>query len=180
MAAGPKKIVPVPFAETPAEEAVASSVAAFENQAAKTVEVFNSVETPVAALTQLQGNLRAAAEKGLTQTRAAYSKAKTNADEAAAALETSYAAAKAGVLAINAKAFEALRVNADANFDFFKAAFAVKNVADYVALQSEFARKQIEAITGQSKEIGALTQKLAAETAGPIKEQVAKTFNFAV
>ena len=135
MAAGPKKIVPVPFAETPAEEAVASSVAAFETQAAKSVEAFGNVETPAAALTQLQGNLRAAAEKGLTQTRAAYSKAKTNADEAANALETSYAAAKAGVLAINAKAFEALRVNADANFDFFKAAFAVAEAraGDYPA-----------------------------------------------
>jgi phasin len=180
MAAGPRKTAPAAFIETPAEEAAPPSVAAFESEAAKTAETFTIVETPVAALSQLQGNLRAVAEKGLTQTRAAFSKAKTNADEATSALETSYAAAKAGVLAINAKAFEALRVNADANFDFFKAAFAVKNVADYVALQSEFARKQIEAVTGQSKEIGALTQKLAAETAEPIKEQVAKTFNIAV
>jgi phasin len=180
MAAGPKKTVPVAFIETPTEEAVASSVAAFESQAAKTAEAFTTAETPVAAFTQLQGNLRAVAEKGLTQTRAAYAKAKTNADEATYALEASYEAAKSGVLAINAKAFEALRANADANFDFFKAACAVKNVADYVALQSEFARKQIEAIAGQSKEIGALTQKLAAETAEPIKEQVAKSFNIAV
>ena len=44
----------------------------------------------------------------------------------------------------------------------------------------EFARKQIDAITGQTKEIGALAQKVATETAEPIKEQVAKTFKIAV
>ena len=111
----------------------------------------------------------------MSETRAAYSKAKTAADEAANALESSYAAAKTGVVAINAKALEALRANVDANFDFVKSAFAVKNVADYVALHGEFTRKQIDAITGQTKEIGALAQKLATETAEPIKEQVAKT-----
>ena len=37
------------------------------------------------------------------------------------AFEVSFAAAKDGALAINAKAFEALRANADANFDFLKA-----------------------------------------------------------
>ncbi len=49
-----------------------------------------------------------------------------------------------------------------------------------MTLQGEFTRKQIDAITDQTKEIGALAQKLAAESAEPIKEQVARTFHVAV
>ncbi len=181
MATAPKKTVaasPAPAVlaapDPAAAEAPASTLSTSVTEAAK------AFEAPVASLTELQGNLRSVAEKGLSETRAAYSKAKTTADDAANALESSYAAAKAGVVAINAKALEALRVNVDANFDFVKSVFAVKNVADYVALQGEFTRKRIEAIADQSKEIGALAQKLAAETAEPIKEQVAKTFKIAV
>ncbi len=181
MATAPKKTAalnPAPAAlEVPAPSAVEAPVASVS---ASLTEAAKALEAPVASLTELHGNLRSVVEKGLTETRAAYSKAKTAADEAANALESSYAAAKAGVVAINAKSLEALRANVDANFDFVKSVFAVKNVADFMTLQGEFTRKQIDAITDQTKEIGALAQKLAAETAEPIKEQVAKTFKIAV
>ncbi|MGD0561698.1 MAG: TIGR01841 family phasin [Roseiarcus sp.] len=181
MATAPKKtaaVTPAPTAfDAPAPAAVEAPVPALS---ASLSEAAKALEAPVASLTELQGNLRSVVEKGLSETRATYAKAKTAADEASNALESSYAAAKAGVVAINAKALEALRANVDANFDFVKSVFAVKNVADYVALQGEFTRKQIDAITGQSKEIGALAQKLATEAAEPIKEQVAKTFKIAV
>jgi len=166
-----------PAAEIPAPAPVETPIASVS---ASMTEAAKALEAPVASLTELQGNLRSAVEKGLSETRAAYAKAKTAADEAASALESSYAAAKSGVAAINAKALEALRVNVDANLDFVKSVFAVTNVADFVTLQGEFTRKQIEAITDQTKEIGALARKLAAETAEPIKEQVAKTFKIAV
>ena len=81
---------------------------------------------------------------------------------------------------INTKAFEALRVNADANFDFLKAVFAVKSLPDLITLQTEFARKQVETITGQSKDFGALAQKAMADAVEPIKEQVARSFKLAV
>jgi hypothetical protein len=47
-----------------------------------------------ATLTELQDRLRAAAEKGLAETRSAYVKAKVAAEETADALETSYAVAR--------------------------------------------------------------------------------------
>ena len=181
MATAPKKTAAATAAPTasdaPAPAAAEAPVPALSAALTEAAKVF---EAPVASLTELQGNLRSVVEKGLSETRAAYSKAKSAADEASNALETSYAAAKAGVTAINAKALEALRANVDANLDFVKSVFAVKNVADYVTLQSEFTRKRIDAITGQAKEIGTLAQKCATETAEPIKEQVAKTFKIAV
>ena len=83
-------------------------------------------------------------------------------------------------MAVNAKTFEALRVNADANFDFLKSVFAAKSLSDVIALQTEFARKQVETMTSQTKDIGALTQKAMADAVEPIKEQVAKSFKIAV
>jgi phasin len=185
MATAPKKIAasaaPAAVEADAPFEAEAPVVAATPAPAiaAPLAEFSKAFEAPVASLTELQGNLRSVVEKGLSEARDVCAKAKTVADDAANAVESSYTVARAGAIAINAKALEALRANVNANLDFFKSAFAVKNVADYVTLQSEFARKQIDALTGQTKEIGALAQKVATETAEPIKEQVAKSFKIA-
>ena len=135
------------------------------------------IAAPAASSGEFPGALRASVEKTLDQSRAAYAKAKAVADESAAALETSYAAARAGVAAINAKAFDTLRANVEANFDFLKSSFAAASLADYVELQGEFARKQMDVVADQAKEIGALAQKAALDAVQPIKAQVAKTFS---
>ena len=131
---------------------------------------------PAATLAELQGQLRATAEKGLAETRSAYAKAKVAAEEAADALATSYAAARAGVVAINDKALESLIANVEANFDFVKSALSVGGFADYVALQSEFASARLDAVASQAKAIGELAQKTALDSLEPIKAQVAKSF----
>jgi phasin len=137
-------------------------------------------EAVVEPVAEIQQSIRSALEKGVVESRAVFVKAKTAADEAASAFEVSFSAAKDGALAINAKAFEVWRANADANFDFLKAAFATKSLSDLIALQAEFARKQLQAMTGQTKDIGSLTQKAMTEAVEPIKEQVAKSFKIAV
>ena len=55
-----------------------------------------------------------------------------------------------------------------------------KSLADLVALQSEFARKQVETMTGQAKDMGALAQKTVKDAFEPISHQVAKSFKIAV
>ena len=136
-----------------------------------------AAEAPVA---EFETNVRDALDKGVAESKAAFFKAKVSADEATAALQQSYAAAREGVIAINAKAFEALRVNTEANFDFMKSIMAVKSLTDLVALQSEFLRKQTDAITVQTKDIGALAQQTMTGAMEPIKGQVAKSFKIAV
>jgi phasin len=170
MAIAPKKTA---LSAAPAEPAasVAEVVAAPAPSASP--QMFAA---PAVTLTELQDQLRAAAEKGLAETRSAYAKAKVAAEEAADALETSCAAARAGVVAINAKALESLTANVEANFDFVKSAFGVAGFADYVALQSEFARARLDAVAGQAKAIGELAQKTALDSLEPIKAQVAKSF----
>ena len=110
----------------------------------------------------------------------AYAKAKVAAEETADALETSCAAARAGVVAINAKALESLTANVEANFDFVKSALGVGGFADFLALQSEFARARLDAAAGQAKAIGELAQKTALDALAPIKARVAKSFDLAL
>ena len=160
----------------------AVSVVAPLKAAAPALSVVESTEAQLAAAPaeEIQQSLRSALEKGVVESRAVFIKARIAADETASAFEVSFAAAKDGALAINAKAFEALRANADASFDFLKAVFAVKSLPDLVTLQTEFARKQVETMTNQTRDIGALTQRAMADAVEPIKEQVAKSFKIAV
>jgi phasin len=167
MASSPKKAAAAPAAAIPPlTEANPGNIS----------EAAAAVAEPVG---EIQQNVRAAVEKGITESRAAFAKAKASADDAANAFELSFSAARDGALAINAKALEALRTNTEANFDFVKASLAVKSASDLFALQSEFARKQIEVLTGQVKDIAALTQKTVAEAVEPLKEQIAKSLKAA-
>jgi len=171
MATAPKKTViidtpaPTNFVEAPAFAAP---------------EFSKAVEAASAPVAEMQENVRKVVEKSVADAREAYAKAKTAAEQATGALETSLAAAKTGIVEINTKALNAMRVNVEANFDLVNALIGAKSISDYVALQSEFARKQIEALTGQAKEFGALAQKVANDSVAPIKDQVAKSFKVAI
>jgi phasin len=156
----------------------AVSLAPIEEISAPKLE--KAAEALSAPATEMQANVRQAVEKGVAETRAAYAKAKTAAEEATGAFEASYSTAAKGVIAFNAKALESMRINAEANFDFMKSVIGVKSVSEFVALQSEYARKQAETVSAQAKEIAALAQKVATESAAPIKGQVARTFKLAV
>lgn len=136
-------------------------------------------ENPLTSLNEARDKVRSIVEAGIAETRSTYSKAVGVADEAASAVEASYATARAGVVELNIKTLEALKANAEANFDFVKSAFSVKTAADYITLHTEFARKQIELITSQTKSIAELAQKVAADSSEPIKAHVSKTFKAA-
>jgi len=170
MATAPKKSATAPVVSARAPVEAAAAIKAVMPTAAQ-------VAAPAA---EIQQSFRSALEKSVVESRAAFAKAKTAADEATSAFEVSFAAAKDGALAINAKALEALRANADANFDFLKSVFGAKSLTDVITLQTEFARKQVETMTSQTKDLGALTQKALADAVEPIKEQVAKSFKIAV
>ena len=185
MASAPKKAAaPVVDAAPVVEAASVAAPAVVETAPAAAVaaplaDVAKLFEAPAKSLTEMQDKVRVMVEKGLTETRANYAKVKSAADEATSALETSYASAKSGVAEINAKAIDALKASAEANFDFFKSIVSAKTLSEVVTLNTEFARKQVEMLTGQSKELSAIAQKVATEAVEPIKAQVAKSFKIA-
>ncbi|WP_407050050.1 phasin [Methyloraptor flagellatus] len=115
------------------------------------------------------------AEKSVAQAKASYEKMKTAAEEATDLLEDTYETARAGLLEVNVKTLDAIKSNTDATFGFAKDLLAVKTLAEAVELQTAFVRKHFEAVTAQAKDLQASIQKVATETAEPVKEAVNKT-----
>jgi len=87
-----------------------------------------------------------------------------------------FAAASKSLQTFSAKAMEAYQANAAASMDYMKALAGVRTVSEAIALQSEHMRKQYEALTSQTKELTALAQQVAADAAGPLKDQFGKGF----
>ena len=117
------------------------------------------------------------AERGVAQAKDTYEKMKAAAEEATDVLETTYSTATKGASDYGLKVIEVARVNTNAAFDFAGEVMAAKTLSEVVELTSAHARKQFEALTQQSKELNALAQKVATETAEPIKSGVNKAFS---
>jgi phasin len=156
--------------ETPMAQETPMTPETFQAETAK------AMQAPMAA----GENVRALVEKGIVETRARYTQAKSAAEETSAAVEASYGAARDGVIAFNVKTIEAIKADADANFELFKSLAGAKSVSELVALQTEFTRKRFEDATSRSKELAALARKVADQAVAPIKAHVAKTFKVAV
>lgn len=127
--------------------------------------------------TTVPESVRALAEKTVTQTREAYERAKVALEEAVDALERSFDAAGQGAVAFNRKIIDIHQRNLNSGFDLAKKLAGAKNLAEIVELQSGYIREQFDALTGQAGELRALSSKIAADTAEPIKEQVTRSFD---
>ena len=116
---------------------------------------------------------RELAEKGVAQTKDAYEKMKAVAEAGTEMLETSYATASKGSTDYGLKVIEIARTNTNTYFDFIESLFGVKSPSELVELTTAHSRSQFETVTAQGKELAALAQKVATETAEPIKTGVA-------
>jgi len=114
------------------------------------------------------------AEKGVSQAKEGYEKIKAASEEATDLLEETYTTASKGSADYGLKLIEVTRANTNAYFDFASQLFGVKSVSEMVELSTAHARKQFETLTAQSKELTSLAQKVATETAEPIKAGVGK------
>jgi phasin len=185
------KPVPAPVAAkfTPPAETVsmAAPVPAPEPVAApKLMEAVAPVETaaveaaPVLApIGELQEMFRAAVESHIEQSKAAYARLKSSAEEATGTIETAYKTASAGSIELNNKAIDLMRDNTNAMFDFAKSLTGAKSLSEVVVLQTEHARKQFETFSTQAKEFSGLVQKVATDSAGPLNAAVAKGLHLA-
>ena len=93
-----------------------------------------------------------------------------------AAVEQSYSAAVENIRDFNVKMIDAARANADAIFELAHQIATVKSPADFAGLWTAHARKQFEMLSEQSKELTALGQKIAGESAEPIARSVNEAF----
>jgi phasin len=126
---------------------------------------------------EMPAAFREFAERGVAQAKDTYEKMKAAAEEATDMLETTYSTASKGSSDYGLKMIEAARVNTNAAFDFFSEMITAKSLSEVIELSSAHTRKQFETLTKQSKELGVLAQKVATETAEPIKSGINKAFS---
>jgi phasin len=124
--------------------------------------------------TAVPEGVRALAEKTLAETRKAYDRSLEAFNTSLTTFERSFDAAGQGAVAFNRKIVDIARRNVDASFDLAESLAGAKNLADIAELQAAFWRKQFGVLTAQAEEVRALSTKVTAAAAEPIKSQVAR------
>jgi hypothetical protein len=119
---------------------------------------------------------RKVAEKGLAQTRDTVEKLNTAAKNALGAFDASASIVAKGFSEFNAKAFEAFKANSAITFEYFDALTGTKTFSDALALAPAHADKQFQALKDQTKDLSSLAQKIAHESAEPLKAVIGKSF----
>lgn len=125
---------------------------------------------------QVPEQVRAFAEKGVSQAREGYQKLKEAAETNNGAIEAAYTSATKGAGDFTAKVIDIAKTNTEFAFDFAQALLGVKSLPEAFELVNSHARKQFETLTAQSKDLADLTQKVATDTVEPIKASAAKAF----
>jgi phasin len=125
---------------------------------------------------QLPEQVRAFAEKGVSQAREGYAKFKDAAETHNSTVEAVFNTATKGAAEVSTTLLDIAKTNTNAGFDFAQSLIGVKSPSQAFELWSGFAKSQFEALTGQSKQLAELSQKIASETAEPIKTGANKLF----
>ncbi|MGY3583311.1 phasin [Bradyrhizobium sp. USDA 4341] len=120
--------------------------------------------------------MRAFAEKGVLQARDSYAKFKDAAETHNSTVEAVFTSVNKGATAYSAKLIEFFKANTTSSLDFAQELFSVKSPTEAVELWTSHARKQFETYTAQAKELAELGQKVASETAEPIKASASKFY----
>jgi phasin len=115
------------------------------------------------------------AEKVFGQAKEILERNAAAAAEARSAMEKSYATATEAAKEYNLKLMEIARANLNATFDLALDVAQVRSPSEFVEVSSAHARKQFEALTQQTKELGELAQKIGLETGGPLKSAMNRT-----
>jgi len=120
--------------------------------------------------------MRAFAEKGVSQARDNYAKFKDAAETHNGTMEAVFTSASKGASAYQAKVMEFVKTNTTSALDFAQELLGAKSPSEALELWTTHARKQFETFTAHAKELSELSQKVAAETVEPIKTSASKFY----
>jgi phasin len=118
--------------------------------------------------------MRAFAEKGVSQARDNYAKFKDAAETHNGTIEAVFSAFSSGAKEYSAKLMDMMKASTSANLDFAQELVGVKSPSEAMELWTAHARKQFETFTAQTKELAELAKKVATDTAEPIKASASK------
>ena len=120
--------------------------------------------------------MRAFAEKGVSQARENYAKFKDAAETHNGTVEAVFTCASKGASEYTAKLVEFMKANSSASLDFAQELLGAKSPSDAFSLWSGHARSQLETFQAQAKELAEIGQRVAAETVEPIKTSASKLY----
>jgi phasin len=120
--------------------------------------------------------MRAFAEKGVSQARESYAKFKDAAESHNGTVEAVFTSASKGASEYTAKLMEFMKANTTAHLDFAQELLGVKSPSDAFGLWTSHSRKQLETFQAQAKELAEITQRAATATAEPIKASASKLY----
>ena len=120
--------------------------------------------------------MRVFAEKGVSQARDHYAKFKDAAETHNGTIEAVFTIASKGASEYSARLMEIVKANTTTNLDFAQELLGVKSPSEAMGLWTSHTRKQMETVTAQAKELSELGQKVATETAEPIKANASRLF----
>jgi phasin len=100
----------------------------------------------------------------------AVEKGKATAERSAQAFQQSYSVTVDNIRDFNVKMIDMAQANAEAVFEFARQLATAKQPSDMVELWTAHAEKQFETLNEQTKELSALGQKIAGESAEPFKK----------
>jgi phasin len=120
--------------------------------------------------------VRAFAEKGVSQARDNYAKFKDAAETHNGTIEAVFTTASKGASEYSAKLIEFFKANTSASLDFAQSLFGVKTPTEAMELWTSHTKKQFETLTAQAKELAEISKKIATETAEPIKAGASKLY----
>ena len=121
-------------------------------------------------------SIRAFAEKSVEQSKEAYAKLKTGAEETQKALETTFENARTVSSDLSLKTISAFRANAESSFAHLEALVGAKSLSEVFELQTSFLRKRVETAVEQAKDFQVVASKAAEDVSQPLKGAFEKAF----
>jgi phasin len=116
------------------------------------------------------------AEKSASQAKETCEKMKNATEEMTDGFKHSYTTAVKGAADYGVRLIEAARTNTNTALDYAIDVLAAKSLSEVVELSTAHLRKQFGALTEQSNELTAIAQKVANETAEPMKDGMTRAF----
>jgi phasin len=120
--------------------------------------------------------MRAFAEKGVSQARDSYAKFKDVAETHNGTVEAVFTTASKGASQYSAKLMEMMKANTSSTLDFAQELLGSKSPSEALELWTSHTKKQFEAFSAQARELAELSQKVATETVEPIKASASKYY----
>jgi hypothetical protein len=120
-------------------------------------------------------NVRAIAEKALTETRDVYERAKDRLESDLETLERTIDAAGQGATTLNRKIIDIAQRNVNSGFELAKSLTGVRRASEMVEVHVGYWRSQPNILAKQAEELTTLSKAVLADVLEPVKIRVSAT-----